>query len=83
MGPTAQFCTAAQPGRSAAENESIMDELSRNEAGITTIEYVIILTIVVIGALVGWQRFGDALDAKIVTLTEHIENLGADRLGTL
>lgn len=60
-----------------------MEKLSRNEAGIATVEYIIILVIVVIAATVAWDRFGDALDARIVTLTEHIASLGADRLGPL
>ena len=57
--------------------------LRRDEAGVSTVEYVIILILVVIGATVAWQRFGESLDSKIVTLTEQIEQLGADRLGPL
>ena len=60
-----------------------MDTLSRNEAGVTTIEYVIILIIVAIGSITAWHRFGESIDSKVTTLTESIENLGIDQLGPL
>lgn len=58
-------------------------KLSQDEAGITTIEYVIILIIVAIGSITAFHRFGDTIDAKVITLAERIENLGIDQLGPL
>jgi len=58
-------------------------KLSHDQAGITTVEYVIILIIVAIGTMTAWHRFGDAIDSKVITLSERIANLGIDQLGPL
>ena len=55
----------------------MLNEIIKNEAGITTVEYVIILSIIAVGAISAWQRFGASLQFKIVWLSDIINGLGA------
>lgn len=47
-----------------------------NESGISTVEYIIILTILVIGTWVAWQALGTGISASLTTPSDLIEALG-------
>jgi Flp pilus assembly pilin Flp len=60
--------------RRAAGNTSVL----RDERGLTTVEYVIILVLLAIVAISVWDKFGDAVQKKVTDSTEKIEGLEVD-----
>lgn len=51
--------------------------LVKDEEGLSTVEYIIILILIAVIAIVAWQAFGDAVKSKVEGSTENITNLGS------
>ena len=47
----------------------------RDERGLTTVEYVIILVLIATLAIFAWGKFGKAVTAKVDSSTTQIEDL--------
>lgn len=60
--------------RRAAGDSSLL----RDERGLTTVEYVIILVLLAVVAITVWNSFGEAIRGKVGTSTTAIEELGQD-----
>lgn len=57
--------------------------LLRDERGLSTVEYVIILVLIAVMAIGVWQTFGDAIMAQVSGATQDISGLreGSDSSG--
>jgi Flp pilus assembly pilin Flp len=51
------------------------NELVRDERGLSTVEYVIILVLIAVVAIGVWRTFGDILMAQISGATTEIDDL--------
>ncbi len=51
--------------------------LVKDEEGLSTVEYIIILILIAVIAIVAWQSFGDAVKAKVQGSTDNITRLGS------
>lgn len=49
----------------------------RDERGLTTVEYVIILMLIAVLAIGAWKSFGGAVKAKVDASEQQIQELGA------
>lgn len=49
-----------------------------DERGLTTVEYVIILVLLAVMAIVTWRTFGSAIKGQVGTSTEAINKLGEE-----
>jgi Flp pilus assembly pilin Flp len=49
--------------------------LAQDELGLTTVEYVIVLVLIAVGAIGLWRSFGGAVNARIQSSTESITNM--------
>jgi Flp pilus assembly pilin Flp len=58
--------------RRAAGGTSVL----RDERGLTTVEYVIILVLLAIVAISVWSKFGDAVRGRVEHSTEQVDKLG-------
>lgn len=52
-------------------------ELSRDERGLTTVEYVIILVLLAVGSMGLWRAFGGSIGTKINDSSESIRTMTA------
>jgi Flp pilus assembly pilin Flp len=52
--------------------------LLRDERGLTTVEYVIILVLLAVVAISVWDKFGDAVQGKVKDSTTKIDELKVD-----
>ncbi|MCU0673360.1 MAG: Flp family type IVb pilin [Myxococcota bacterium] len=50
--------------------------LVKDEEGLSTVEYIIILILIAVIAIVAWQAFGSAVKSKVEGSTDNITNLG-------
>ncbi len=50
-------------------------KLARNEKGLSTVEYIIILVLIAVAGISLWQEFGDVLSDKITGATAEVEGL--------
>ena len=50
-------------------------KLARNEKGLSTVEYIIILVLIAVAGISLWQEFGDVLSDKITGDTAEVEGL--------
>jgi Flp pilus assembly pilin Flp len=50
-------------------------KLARNEKGLSTVEYIIILVLIAVAGISLWQEFGDVLTEKISGATAEVEGL--------
>ena len=50
--------------------------LVHDERGVSTVEYVIILTLVAVMGITAWEHFGMELQLKVLSLADIIRNLG-------
>jgi Flp pilus assembly pilin Flp len=62
-------------------HESKKPALLRDERGLSTVEYVIILALIAIGGITIWGQFGDAVASKVGDATTRMENLGQETPG--
>lgn len=60
--------------RRFARNSSLV----RDERGLSTVEYVIILVLIAVVAIGVWQAFGSAIMAQVSGATQDINGLGSD-----
>ncbi|MCB9599000.1 MAG: Flp family type IVb pilin [Sandaracinus sp.] len=51
--------------------------LVKDEEGLSTVEYIIILILIAVIAIVAWQAFGSAVKSKVEGSTDNITNLGS------
>jgi Flp pilus assembly pilin Flp len=61
--------------RSVAGKSSIV----RDERGLTTVEYVIILVLLAVTAISVWNTFGDSVKKQVGTSTTAIDELGTEK----
>lgn len=61
--------------RRAAGDLSVL----RDERGLTTVEYVIILVLLAVVAISVWNNFGDAVQGKVEESTTRINDLKVDK----
>ncbi len=52
-------------------------DLLQDEEGLSTVEYIIILVLIAIIAIVAWQTFGEAVEDKVRSSTTDINGLGS------
>jgi Flp pilus assembly pilin Flp len=69
------MASIAQRARSQRDGSSAVRSLVRDEAGIGTTEYVIILALIAIGAIAAWRGFGASVRAKVNTGTGEVASL--------
>ncbi len=51
-------------------------KLLKDEDGLSTVEYIIILILIAIIGIVAWQNFGQAVKTKAESATGDIQGLG-------
>ncbi|MBX3250771.1 MAG: hypothetical protein KF901_26565 [Myxococcales bacterium] len=59
--------------KSKLEKKSLIE----NEEGLSTVEYIIILILIAVIAIVAWTQFGSAVKSKVEGSTTNITNLGS------
>ena len=52
-------------------------DLLADQQGLSTVEYIIILILIAVIAIVAWQAFGSAVKSKVEGSTDNITNLGS------
>ena len=57
------------------QDEHLPNALLQDEEGLSTVEYVIILILIAIVAIVAWQNFGQAVENKSRQATGSINGL--------
>ena len=50
--------------------------LVKDEEGLSTVEYIIILILIAVIAIVAWQSFGSAVKSKVQGATTNVTSLG-------
>jgi Flp pilus assembly pilin Flp len=55
------------------------DSLMRDERGLSTVEYVIILVVVAVAAIGLWGKFGDAVKTKVSDSTKEINGMEVEK----
>lgn len=53
-----------------------ISNLGKDESGLSTVEYVILLVLIVVVSITVWNKFGTAVKDKVGQGTEDIENMG-------
>ena len=51
--------------------------LVKDEEGLSTVEYIIILILIAVIAIVAWQALGSAVKSNVEGSTDNITNLGS------
>ena len=64
--PTSAPLSTATPERS----------LLTDERGLSTVEYVIILILIAVVAIMAWKQFGESVEYHVRDSTTHINHLG-------
>ena len=49
--------------------------LARCRRGLSTVEYIIILTLIAVGGIALWSAFGDAVEEKIGSATSQVSGM--------
>ena len=52
-----------------------LEELRKDQAGLSTVEYIIILILIAVVAIALWQSFGEAVTQRIEEGTEAINGM--------
>lgn len=55
------------------------NSLIRDERGLSTVEYVIILVVVAVAAIGLWGKFGSAVKTKVTESTEQINGMKVEK----
>jgi Flp pilus assembly pilin Flp len=55
-----------------------MKSVWRDEEGLTTVEYALLLTLLVIGAITVWTAFGNGLRGSVESSTGALADAGGD-----
>lgn len=55
------------------------NSLIRDERGLSTVEYVIILVVVAVAAIGLWGKFGSAVKTKVTESTEQINGMEVEK----
>ncbi len=53
-----------------------LDSLRRDDAGLSTVEYIIILILIAVVAIALWQTFGEAVGFRVRQGTTEINGMG-------
>jgi len=51
-----------------------MRELWRDESGVTSVEYALLLALIVLAGIHGWQLLGDTVETTVVKTAQTIAN---------
>ncbi|NOY89739.1 MAG: hypothetical protein GXP55_00925 [Deltaproteobacteria bacterium] len=54
-----------------------LNQLVRDEEGLSTVEYIIILVLIAVLGIVAWRAFGSAVKAKVQSSTDQVQSLGS------
>lgn len=57
-----------------ARIEQWVQRLRRDERGLTTVEYAIVLCLIAALAVASWKAFGEMVEGKLTESTDHIDN---------
>ena len=60
------------------EKRSVLDgvrSVARDERGLSTVEYIIILVLIAVAGIGLWRAFGDTVSEKISGATSEVEGL--------
>lgn len=52
-----------------------LNQLARDEEGLSTVEYIIILVLIAVLGIVAWRSFGSAVKSKVQMSTTQIQSL--------
>jgi pilus assembly protein Flp/PilA len=55
----------------------LLDELIEDEEGLTTVEYALLLALVVVAGIVAWQGLGDVVGNTVDESANQISNAGS------
>ena len=61
--------------RRSDRSDSTMS-LRRDERGLSTVEYIIILVLIAVIAIVAWKQFGESVEYHVRDSTTQINHLG-------
>ncbi|MCB9625587.1 MAG: hypothetical protein H6723_19895 [Sandaracinus sp.] len=61
-----------EPERSGTLDTRLLDDLR----GLSTVEYIIILVLIAVVAIVAWKQFGESVEYHVRDSTTQINNLG-------
>jgi Flp pilus assembly pilin Flp len=61
--------------RRSNRSDSTMS-LRRDERGLSTVEYIIILVLIAVIAIVAWKQFGESVEYHVRDSTTQINHLG-------
>jgi Flp pilus assembly pilin Flp len=50
----------------------------RDERGLTTVEYVIVLVLIAVAAITVWGKFGEKVKEKVTSSTQRVEELNPE-----
>lgn len=64
------------------KNALSQDSLARDERGLSTVEYVIILVLIAVLGIVSWNKFGGIVKDKIDSSSDAVENMESANDGT-
>jgi Flp pilus assembly pilin Flp len=51
---------------------TLIKKFAKEEEGMETVEYAVVAALVIVVAIVVWKALGEAISAKITTLTSYI-----------
>ncbi|MBT8492175.1 MAG: hypothetical protein KJO07_03875 [Deltaproteobacteria bacterium] len=60
------------------ERQQRRDQAGNQEAGLTTVEYIIILCLIAIFAFGAWKRFGTSVNEKVKGSADTVDTLETD-----
>ena len=58
-------------------NKKNFKGLLRDDAGLSTVEYVILLILIAVVGITAWRQFGGAVVTKVTSGSNQIQGLGA------
>lgn len=74
---TSSLCPSPLPSPRART----LRRLLRDDRGLSTVEYIIILMLIAVAGMVLWQNFGKAVADKVGAATQSVEGLPSSPIG--
>jgi len=65
----------AESGHSSEPSRETRPSLVEDEAGLSTVEYIIILVLIAVLGIVAWKQFGQAVEYKVRESTTQVNTL--------
>jgi len=59
-----------------AKNRNDLTTLLRDEEGLSTVEYIIILVLIAVLGIAVWTQFGSSVRTQVQSSTDAMDNLG-------